>query len=65
MEDRIIQLEILIAMQDQTLAELNKEIYLQQQAIQKQEIRLRLLEQKLEETKEAPEMGGNEKPPHW
>jgi uncharacterized coiled-coil protein SlyX len=65
MEDRIIQLETLVAMQDQTLVQLSKEIYRQQQELKKQDLRLIQLEQKIEQIKEAPEIGGNEKPPHW
>ena len=65
MEERIIQLETLSALQDETLATLNKEIFRQQQDILHLKRRLDSLEQKLTEFAPGNEIGGNEKPPHY
>lgn len=65
MDDRIVNLEALVAMQDETIANLSKEIYRQQQDMQRMTLRVGLLEQKVQELKESPEIGGHEKPPHY
>jgi len=65
MEERIIQLETLSAMQDATIAGLNQEIFLQQQDLQKLKLRIEVLEQKLTDLVPPDEIGGNEKPPHY
>lgn len=65
MEERIVNLEMLVAMQDETLGDLSKELYRQQQEVQRMALQIKLLEQKLQEQKEAPQIGENEKPPHY
>ena len=65
MNERIVNLETLVAMQDETIAGMSKELYRQQQELQRMAMRFELLEQKVQELKEAPEIGGNEKPPHY
>ena len=65
MEERIIQLETLSALQDETIVTLNQEIFRQQQDILQLKRRLDSLEQKLAEFTPGNEIGGNEKPPHY
>ena len=65
MDERIVNLETLVAMQDETIANMSKEIYRQQQDLQRMAVRVELLEQKVKELKESPEIGGHEKPPHY
>ncbi|MCF7849940.1 MAG: SlyX family protein [Kiritimatiellales bacterium] len=65
MEERLIKLETLSAMQDETIAKLNGEIYQQQQDIARLRRRMEELEQRLGEMEEPGEIGGNEKPPHY
>lgn len=65
MEQRINQLESLAAIQDNTIAQLNKELFRQQQDIVRLQHRLEILEKKLEELMQPEEIAGNEKPPHW
>ena len=65
MEERIIKLETLSAMQDETIATLNQEIFRQQQDILQLKRRIGLLEKKLAEFNPPNEIGGNEKPPHY
>lgn len=65
MEERIIQLETLSALQDETIATLNQELFRQQQDMIHLKRRLDSLEQKLAESTPGNEIGGNEKPPHY
>lgn len=65
MEERIIKLETLSAMQDETIATLNQEVFRQQQDIVRMQRRIDVLEKKLGELKPADEIAGNEKPPHY
>ena len=65
MEDRINQLEALAALQDDTIAALNAEIFRQQQDMVGLQRRIEALEQKLEQLTPADEIAGNERPPHW
>ena len=65
MEERIIQLETLSAMQDETIRQLNEEIFQQQQDLTKLRARLELLEKKVAELDEPGQIAGNERPPHY
>lgn len=65
MEERIIKLETLSAMQDETIGKLNEEIFRQQQDIARLRRRLETIEAKLSEIGEPEEIAGNEKPPHY
>ncbi len=65
MEDRINQLESLATLQDNTIAQLNTEVYRQQQAIGRLQRRIEALEHKLKELEQPDEIAQNEKPPHW
>lgn len=65
MEERIIQLETLSALQDETIATLNQELFRQQQDVLKLTRRIDALEQKLAEFEQPDEIAGNEKPPHY
>ena len=65
MEERINQLESLTALQDKTIAELNAEIFRQQQDIRRLQQRLDALEERFAELREPDRIADNEKPPHW
>jgi len=65
MEKRIIKLETLAAMQDETIAKLNEEIFRQQQDIARVQRRIETLETKLSELDQPGEIAGNERPPHY
>lgn len=65
MEKRIIQLESLAAMQDQTIQGLNEELFRQQQDLAKLLRRLEIVEERLSDLQEGEEISGNERPPHW
>jgi len=65
MEKRIIQLETLSAMQDETLGKLNEEIFRQQQDIARLQRRIEAIEQKMANLADPEEIAGNEKPPHY
>ncbi len=65
MEERINQLESLTALQDNTLAQLNNEVFRQQQDIARLRQRIEALEKKLEQIDQPDEIAGNERPPHW
>ena len=65
MEKRIIQLESLSALQDETISTLNRELFRQQQDILKLTRRLGTLEEKLAEVDQPDDIAGNEKPPHY
>ncbi len=65
MEERIIKLESLAAQQDQTIGELNREIFRQQQDISKLKSRISRLEEKLAARLESEQIAGNERPPHY
>jgi uncharacterized coiled-coil protein SlyX len=66
MEERIIQLETLLTLQDATIAGLNTEIYRQQQDLSALQRRLETLENKLQDVQsKEEEIGGNERPPHY
>ncbi len=65
MEDRINQLEALAALQDDTIAELNAELFRQQQDLVSQQRRIEAMEKKMEQLAPPGEIAGNERPPHW
>ncbi len=65
MEKQIIQLETLSAMQDETIASLNREIFRQQQDLTMLGKRLARLEEKLEKMQGSAEMTFEERPPHY
>ncbi len=65
MEERIIQLETLSALQDKTIGTLNKEIFRQQQDIARLQRRIEAFEQKMNELGGSEPISGNERPPHY
>jgi len=65
MEERLIKLETISALQDETISKLNGEIFQQQQDIARLRRRIGELERRLNELAEPGEIGGNEKPPHY
>jgi SlyX protein len=65
MEERIIQLESLAALQDETIAKLSAELYRQQQDTFQLQRRLQAVEERLASLKDAEQIAGNEKPPHY
>jgi len=65
MEERINQLESLAALQDETIAALNTELFRQQRDITGLQRRIETLEKKLEQLVPPDETAGNERPPHW
>jgi uncharacterized coiled-coil protein SlyX len=65
MEDRINQLEALTALQDDTIAALNTEIFRQQQDMAILQRRIETLEKKIAQLTQPDEIAGNERPPHW
>lgn len=65
MEARIIQLETLAALQDQTLANLSQELFGQQQEIARLRRCIQRLEERLAEREAPGGSAANEKPPHW
>ena len=65
MEERLIKLETISAMQDEMITKLNGEIFQQQQDIVRLRRRIDDLERRLGEMEEPGEIGGNEKPPHY
>ena len=65
MEERIIKLETLSVMQDETVVTLNQELFRQQQDIVRLQRRIDALEKKLAEHEQPDEIAGNEKPPHY
>ncbi len=65
MKERIIQLETLSALQDQSIASLNTEIFRQQQDATKLRQRIEQLEQKIADIQGPEEIAGSERPPHY
>lgn len=65
MEDRINQLESLSALQDRTLAQLNEEMFRQQQQMALLQQRIRTVEERLKQLEQPDPTAGSEKPPHW
>jgi uncharacterized coiled-coil protein SlyX len=65
MEDRIIQLETLITLQDETIRSLNEEVFRQQKDITNLTERLIILEEKIRELQQEDPVAGNERPPHY
>lgn len=65
MNDRISHLECLAEQQDRTIAQLNQEMFRQQQDIAGLRLRLEALEKKIGELEAPAPAGGDEKPPHW
>ena len=65
MEKRLIQLETLSALQDETIGKLNKEIFRQQQDLARLQRRIIAIEQKMTELGDPEPVGGNERPPHY
>jgi uncharacterized coiled-coil protein SlyX len=65
MEERIIQLESLAALQDKTIGTLNEELFRQQQDIARLQRRIEAIEQKMAELGDPEPVGGNERPPHY
>lgn len=65
METRIIQLESLLALQDETIARLHEELYRQQQDITRLLRRLEVLAQRLDALEPQEPVAGSERPPHY
>jgi uncharacterized coiled-coil protein SlyX len=65
MKERIIQLETLSALQDQTIHTLNEEVFRQQRDLSRLQNRLNELEEKLRELDQPQQIAGNERPPHY
>jgi uncharacterized coiled-coil protein SlyX len=65
MEERINQLESLAALQDETIAALNTELFRQQQDLAGLQRRIETLEKKIKQFEQPDETAGNERPPHW
>lgn len=64
MEERLVELEVKVAYQEKTLAELNQVVLEQQQQIERLEKRLAMLKQQLTAEGEAPG-APDEPPPHY
>jgi SlyX protein len=66
-EDRIVDIEIKLARQDDLVDTLNKTVYRQQQKIDELEAVCSALARRLKELRDAATEGGpaNEKPPHY
>jgi len=64
-EKRIIKLETLSAIQDETLRELNEELFRQQQDLARLQRRIEAIEQKMAELGDPEPVAGNERPPHY
>lgn len=65
MEDRINQLESLAALQDETIAALNAELFRQQRDMTGLQRRIETLEKRMGKLVQPDEVSGNERPPHW
>ena len=65
MEQRIVQLETLSTLQDETIAKLSEELFRQQQDLSRLQQQLKRVEEKLAELSVPGESGGNERPPHY
>lgn len=65
MEERIIQLETLSALQDETIDKLNQEIFRQQKDLGRLQRRIEMIEQKMAELGDSEAIGENERPPHY
>jgi len=65
MEDRIIQLESLSAMQDETIRSLHDELFEQQKEIGRLRARMEQVEQQLAELTEPGPISEDQRPPHW
>jgi SlyX protein len=65
MEERIIKLESIVSMQDETINKLNEELFRQQQDAVRLRLRLEALEEKVAELDSPDEIAGNERPPHY
>ncbi len=65
MEERVDQLESLVALQDDTIAALNTEVFRQQQDLAALLRRITALEKRIEQLADPDEIAGDEKPPHW
>jgi uncharacterized coiled-coil protein SlyX len=65
MQERIIKLETLAAMQDETLGKLNEELFRQQQDITRLTRHIETLRQRITEIGDPDPVGGSERPPHY
>ena len=65
MQERIIKLETLAAMQDETINRLNEELFRQQQDIARLRRHIEIIEQKMAEFGDPEDIAGNERPPHY
>jgi uncharacterized coiled-coil protein SlyX len=65
MEDRINNLESLFAQQDSTIAQLNREVFRQQNDIVTLRRQVELLKKKIAKFEPPEEIAGSERPPHW
>lgn len=65
MQERIIKLETLAAMQDETIEKLNGELFRQQQDVARLQRRIDALEEKIADLDPSGEIAGNERPPHY
>jgi len=65
MEERIIKLETLAALQDETISTLNEELFRQQQDTSRLMRQIKALEKKVGELEPSEQMAGSERPPHY
>jgi uncharacterized coiled-coil protein SlyX len=65
MQERIIKLETLAALQDETIGQLNKELFRQQQDIARLQQRIKAIEQKMAELGDPDPVAESERPPHY
>lgn len=65
-EERMVELEIRVARQDDMLEVLNQTVYRQQKQIDDLQALCAALARRLQEMRDAPEAGpANDKPPHY
>lgn len=65
MKERIIQLESLSALQDETIRQLSEEIFRQQRDIANLRMQLEKLKDKITQLGDPEQIAGNERPPHY
>jgi uncharacterized coiled-coil protein SlyX len=65
MQERIIKLETLAAMQDETIGKLSQELFRQQQDVVRLQRNIESLTQKIAELEGSGPVAGSERPPHY